>query len=340
MKNKLTKLILLSAILTFLLALTGCGEEEELYFEVNRENIQKYSQTLIEKYYNTSEKEQAYYLSDAPDFQRTAVAGFNAAESTDHVGNFVSFADGDGSFEIKNGVDGKILCSQLCKYQNRDVEVIIAYKQNTKYELDKKQAYDDLTAQAQQYGMTIEQFIPQMFGSYPELDMTSVDAFLDDYLSLGSGEYPYEPVECEVSPVYSKSELMSRAGKNTAIGMGVVFAVLIFISFVISLLKYLPLLFDADIRRASAQKKEEQKQAQKATEKLIIAANAPEAVAEEKEEIPAFKKDADSDLMNDAELVAVITAAIAAASEGAVRGPAYTASNDKLVVRSIRRARK
>ena len=44
--------------------------------------------------------------------------------------------------------------------------------------------------------------------------------------------------------------------------------------------------------------------------------------------------------MNNDELVAVITAAIAAASEGAVRGPAYTASNDKLVVRSIRRARK
>ena len=48
----------------------------------------------------------------------------------------------------------------------------------------------------------------------------------------------------------------------------------------------------------------------------------------------------DDDLMNDSELVAVITAAIyAASSGGSMRAPAYTASNDKLVVRSIRRVR-
>ena len=43
--------------------------------------------------------------------------------------------------------------------------------------------------------------------------------------------------------------------------------------------------------------------------------------------------------MDDAELVAVITAAVYAAA-GATRGPAYTASNDRLVVRSIKRSRR
>ena len=37
--------------------------------------------------------------------------------------------------------------------------------------------------------------------------------------------------------------------------MGVVFCVLIFISFIISLLKYLPLLFDAEMRKQKAEKK-------------------------------------------------------------------------------------
>ena len=127
------------------------------------------------------------------------------------------------------------------------------------------------------------------------------------------------------------------AGKNTAIGMGVVFSVLIFISFIISLLKYLPLLFDAEIRKARADKKAAESAAKKQTEDLIISSSKPSIDDAQTDKLTS---DAGSkDLMNDAELVAVITAAIYAASAGAVRGPAYTASNDKLVVRSIRRVK-
>ena len=65
-------------------------------------------------------------------------------------------------------------------------------------------------------------------------------------------------------------------------------------------------------------------------------AKMPEAKPEQKaavENKPAAKSE---DLMNDKELVAVITAAIYAASADAVTG---AVSKDKLVVRSIRRAR-
>ena len=134
-------------------------------------------------------------------------------------------------------------------------------------------------------------------------------------------------------------ELVSMAGKNTAIGMGVVFCVLIFISFIISLLKYLPMIFDADIRKARADKKAAQEKAKKSTEEMIIGKSAEAAKAEEVKTVAA--KTSDDNLMNDAELVAVITAAINAANEfSGVRAPAYTASNDKLVVRSIRRAKR
>ena len=187
--------------------------------------------------------------------------------------------------------------------------------------------------------MDVTSFIMQAFGNDPTMDMSSVDKFLDSYLMSELKEYPFEAVEVEVSPIYSKSELMGMAGKNTAIGMGVVFCVLIFISFIISLLKFLPMLFDADIRKAKAESKKAAEDAKKQTEDRIIASSKKEEAAAPAPVVPAATAvSADEDLMNDSELVAVITAAIyAASSGGGMRAPAYTASNDKLVVRSIRR---
>ncbi len=105
-------------------------------------------------------------------------------------------------------------------------------------------------------------------------------------------------------------ELMKNAALNTLLGMGTVFAVLILIAWVISLLKKIPAVID--------------KMGKKKTAPAPAAAAAPAAV-------PAAQA-AEEDLTDDTELVAVIAAAIAA-SEGA-------ASTDGFVVRSIRKANK
>ena len=108
------------------------------------------------------------------------------------------------------------------------------------------------------------------------------------------------------------------------------------------------MLFDAEIRKQKAEEKAAAEKAAKKTEEAIIKSKTEEKAAKEekpeqnapkekKAEKPAAKKS--DDLMDDAELVAVITAAIYAAQGTGVKGPAYTASNDKLVVRSIRRVR-
>ena len=338
MKKRLSKVLVLSMMLITLLMLSGCGEAEELYYEVEKDSMQNYTKELITQYYNTNEMEQDFYLSDGSELQKTAVSGFMAAQTTDHVGEFIDFASGDGSVSFSNGVDGKIICSQICKYANRDVKVSISYKQNKAFELDKEKAYESLVSQAAQYGVDVTTYVTQMYGQYDDLDMTSMDKFLDTFLAKAYNERPYEAIDCEVSAVYSKKELITQAGKNTAIGMGVVFTVLIFISFIISLLKYLPLLFDAEIRRTKAEKKAAESAAKKQTEDLIISSS--KTSVDDDAQTDKLTSDVGSkDLMNDSELVAVITAAIYAASAGAVRGPAYTASNDKLVVRSIRRVR-
>ena len=105
----------------------------------------------------------------------------------------------------------------------------------------------------------------------------------------------------DVSAHYSTGEILEKAGLNTVLGMGTVFVVLIFISFIIYLLGYIPKLQE---KLANKDKKVEEKK-----EAPVQAAPAPVAAAED-----------------DAELVAVIAAAIAAA-EGT--------STDGFVVRSI-----
>ena len=103
---------------------------------------------------------------------------------------------------------------------------------------------------------------------------------------------------------YTFGEKMQKAGLNTLMGMGTVFAVLILIFGIISLFNFIPKI------EAAMKKKNE----------VATATPVDNAIAQiaEKEE-----------LTDDLELVAVITAAIAA-SEG-------SASTDGYVVRSIRR---
>lgn len=102
---------------------------------------------------------------------------------------------------------------------------------------------------------------------------------------------------------------ISDAGINTVICLAVVFAVLIFISFLISLFKYIPKL------EAALSKKDK---------KTGLAEN---AVVNTVSQIEV--KEEEEELSDDLELVAVITAAIAASAG---------TSTDGFVVRSIRRS--
>ena len=99
----------------------------------------------------------------------------------------------------------------------------------------------------------------------------------------------------------SLGEIFSKAAMNTLLGMGTVFAVLILISFIISLFKFI------GPRKSKA----------------AAAAVKTEAVPEPAQET------AEEDEIDDYELVAVITAAIAAAAGS---------STDGFVVKSIKRA--
>lgn len=113
-----------------------------------------------------------------------------------------------------------------------------------------------------------------------------------------------------VSASYTTGEILQKAVLNTILGMGTTFVVLIFLSFIIWLLKYIPVL---------------EKKFRKSPETAAVPAAAPAPVqtaptAAETPEGP--------DAADDTELAAVIAAAVAAA-EGT--------SPDGFMVRSIKR---
>lgn len=105
-----------------------------------------------------------------------------------------------------------------------------------------------------------------------------------------------------ISAHFSLGEILQKAGLNTLLGMGTVFAVLIFIAFIISLFKYIP-----------------------AIQAVFSKKTKKEEVVVESVQVPVVETVDETD---DLELVAVIAAAIAA-YEGT--------TTDGFVVRSIKR---
>ena len=115
------------------------------------------------------------------------------------------------------------------------------------------------------------------------------------------------PTSVSVDPVYSMGEKMAQAGQNTVMGIGIVFIMLIFLSFLISLMRFIP-----KLEAALSKKNKAPEQAKPAP---VVAV--PEVEEEE--------------VIDDGELIAVIAAAIAASEN---------TSTDSFVVRSIRKSKK
>lgn len=108
----------------------------------------------------------------------------------------------------------------------------------------------------------------------------------------------------DVSTAYGMKEILTKSGLNTVLGMGIVLGVLVFLALLISLMKYIPMLLNQS-KTEESEKPQVIAPAQKVSKKA-----------------PAVS------INNDLELIAVITAAIAA-QEGT--------TPDGFVVRSIKR---
>lgn len=130
----------------------------------------------------------------------------------------------------------------------------------------------------------------------------------DVVLMLHLGQQMYTSMTYSVQ--YSLAANMQRAGMNTLMGIGIVFLMLLFLSFVIGLFKYIEKFQNVGKKKAA----EEAPKAEEAPAPAIAQSEA-----------------ADEDFADDLELVAVISAAIAAYEN---------TSGDSFVVRSIKKSNK
>ena len=140
--------------------------------------------------------------------------------------------------------------------------------------------------------------------SYEKMDV----AFVVTYRNLGGSMaiFNIEAQQVDNSADVTLGEKLEKAAMNTVIGMGTVFIILIFISLIIGLFKYVNQ-FDAKLKA--------KKEAAEAPSEGVVNAVSQIVQNEENEE-------------DDLELIAVITAAIAASED---------APTDGFVVRSIKK---
>ena len=134
--------------------------------------------------------------------------------------------------------------------------------------------------------------------AYEKNDKVSFEFVINDDFSLENGA---------INPSYTTGQKMYKAVMNTIIGMGTVFIVLIFISFIIGLFKYISVWENKNKAKNNAS---------------ADAQGVNNAIAQ------IVSNEEQDEEVDDLELVAVITAAIAASEN---------TSTDGLVVRSIRK---
>ena len=139
--------------------------------------------------------------------------------------------------------------------------------------------------------------------------------------------------EFEVAANQTLKDKMKDAGANTLIGMGIVFIALIFISFIISLLKYVPALLDKETREKRKAEKAKKALGSVATLNVDKEDETPAGSAPAPGIVDIVNTATGESVMNDSELVAVISAAVMAAQGGKTRVRVNYPSNDKLVVR-------
>ncbi|MGN0436239.1 MAG: OadG family protein [Wujia sp.] len=322
---KIKKLLALISILAVMFSLAGCVKEAEP-MEYDEALLTYNTILLFEQYASVDSDMEGYYQTAGTEFEKSAVKGIIQARDNDKVGTFESYSKYTAYYNVTNfepelvnaefeATDESVTVTVINHAADRDVEISVKYTENAQYFIE----YSKLTQQinvdsvsyaiTSYYGMTVEDFLAMYgFSSIEEVVQNEIEANME---TLGITKYT--PEEMVVSAVYSKSELMKQAGMNTLLGMGTVFVVLIFISFIISLFKFLPAL--------TAKK-----------------AKLPEPKKEEPKAVPVVKAEpkTEENLVNDSELVAVITAAIYAATGSA----GQAVSKDKLIVRSIKRVKK
>ena len=223
-----------------------------------------------------------------------SVCAFAADEVTDdEVANYKSAAE--------------TLLSQIAGFSDEEIETYLA--QNDAFTTATMESWKGVKDELGAYSSIVSQDVEK---DGDVVTISTVAQFekakADVVLMLDLGQQMYTSMTYSVQ--YSLAANMQRAGMNTLMGIGIVFLMLVFLSFVIGLFKYIEKFQNVGKKKAA----EEAPKAEEAPAPAIAQSEA-----------------ADEDFADDLELVAVISAAIAAYEN---------TSGDSFVVRSIKKSNK
>ena len=199
------------------------------------------------------------------------------------------------------------LISQIAGFSDEEIENYLA--QDDAFTTATMESWKSVKDELGAYSSIVSQDVEK---DGDVVTISTVDQFekakADVVLMLDLGQQMYTSMTYSVQ--YSLAANMQRAGMNTLMGIGIVFLMLLFLSFVIGLFKYIEKFQNVGKKKAA----EEAPKAEEAPAPAIAQSEA-----------------ADEDFADDLELVAVISAAIAAYEN---------TSGDSFVVRSIKKSNK
>ncbi len=309
---KMKKIVLLFSMIAVLFSITGCSDgQEHVDFEYTQTNI--VGDTLYQSYQfqNATDAYVAYLEDSEEELAKALLGGVNNFETaTEECGNFVGY-------RLKDG-DSKAF--DFAALQVQDENVYYA-------------ALEDLNTLVANVDSSIEES-----GNTVVVKVTAVHEYRDviyTYIYEKNPAYDYaqemynqtvaayQVKEVTAAPNYTFGEKMEKAAMNTLMGMGTVFIVLIFIAFIIAQFERIDkALVTIGNKLTSFFAKFKKKDVAKDAEKTENVESKP-VVASAEADNP----------MDNSQLVAVITAAVVAASTAA-------GGTDKLIVRSIRKAKR
>lgn len=309
---KIKKIVLLLSVLVFTFSITACSDgQEKVDFNYTDISILNNSVYLT---YNFSQIDEASKIiinnTEGQEVLQTAIANFETAN--EECGELLGFCAKDGS---------TISLATVLESSQSDE----AYQQCL-MDIDCEIEEDGANVRATIIAVYEDRNAEMSFVYEAAPAQTSVDE------TTGQIIVPFQIAELTVSPIYTFGEKMAKAGMNTLMGMGTVFVILIFISVIIAQFEKISKVIMAASDKVSnivVNMKEKRAAKKAASEAAIENGEASDT------ESPAAPIPPTENLMNDSQLVAVITAAIMAA-----QGAGGSAGSDGLIVRSIKKAKR
>lgn len=305
---KMKKIVLLFSMIAVLFSLTGCSDgQEKLDFEYDNINITYNALYQSYEFQNATDAYRALLKNSETEMATVLLGGVNNFDTVEEeCGEFVGYRLKDGTnqafdFAALQSQDDTIYYAAL-----EEINLLIA----------------NVDATIEESGNTVIVKVPAVHEKR-EVIYTYIyekNPAFDYYEELyGEAVSPFQIREVTAAPDYSFGEKMQKAAMNTLMGMGTVFIVLIFIAFVIGQFERIN---KASVAIGDWWENRKNKNSTTETEETT-----------QTESVPVVAPVAVANPMDDSQLVAVITAAVVAASTAA-------GGTDKLIVRSIRKAKR